>query len=327
MASIDSQFSGTARQNLLDRASGLLLARVAQDISSQTPDGSPAEYLECTRQLVNVALQFDKQHAKMRLLAARNGTPATGPNPFSEVAQVHLIAVVNGVLDDIGGLLSAAAPQAGSYAAKLVSHERASKEWLIRRQYGEQEVQHELELEGERRNPGEPTTAYGPKPKRKRKNGKAAFAEAALRDIASRLEVTLKKDFPDADERHSQLVERLLSHSDERLLAPVNEELAKQGRPPVCTMTIRRTEIYRRWEQYRHPPTPESKPADCGPAFNNPGFRAITTDKVATADLMTSNLTGRSRRRVRSNGRGGSRQDQLANEFAGSLGVALDPVD
>ena len=93
MTSIDEQFSEANRQDVLDRVSGCVLAAVIQDIS-ENPAGMPAdEYLRATRQLIEAAKRFDERHARMRLLAARNG------EVVADVSYVHALDDIN--LEDL----------------------------------------------------------------------------------------------------------------------------------------------------------------------------------------------------------------------------------
>jgi hypothetical protein len=328
MATIGEQFSEAARQELLDRVSGRILANVISDMASNPGNGLPVEeYLQAARHIIEAASQFDGRHAQMRLLAAGNGLSATGPSPYGDIAQEQLLKAVNLVLDDIGGLLLAAAPQAGDIPAQLVTHEKAIVERAIRQRYGERNLQHGLEWGGACRGHQQPPSSQGSKSRKRPSRQPIAPVDRVLGTLEERLQRDLRLDFPGERERYAQMVERLYSLSDADLKAPVNGELAELGHKPVSSKTIQRSATYTAWRRYRRPAVPQTKAADCGPAFSKPGSREISDADVATGDVKASGLVERTGRRLRSGGRGRSAQDRMADEFARGLGVTLDPTD
>jgi hypothetical protein len=263
----------------------------------------------------------------MRLLAASNGVSATGPSPYGEIAQEQLLTAVNVVLDDIGGLVLAATPQAGDIPSQLVAHEKAVVERVIRQRYGERDLQHGLELGGAWRGHQQPPPGQGSKSRKKPSRSARAPVDRVLGTLEKRLQRDLRSDFPGERERHAQMVGRLYSLSDEDLKAPVNRELAELGHKPVSSKTIQRSATYNAWRGHRRPAVPQAKSADCGPAFNKPGFREISDSDLAEGEVRASGLMERSGRRLRSGGKGRTPQDRMADEFARGLGVTLDPAD
>jgi hypothetical protein len=167
-----------------------------------------------------------------------------------------------------------------------------------------------------------------PAAKRRQRSNRKAPIDKMLGVLEKKKLNSLRRDFPDPDTLHDKMVAEIYGLSAENLEASVNEELQSRGIEPVSAKTISRSEKYDSWKKHRRRMlSPASVDADCGPAFNKPGYRSPTTNDVGNAAVMSTGLIERSGRRLRSGGRSRSEHDRAADEWAKSAGVVLPPAD
>jgi hypothetical protein len=326
MASIDEQFSESSRQDVLDRVAGCVLAAVIGDMA-ENPAGAPAdEYLQAPRQLLEAAKRFDARHARMRLLAARNGEAVADVSPFGPTAQDQLLMAVGDVLDDVGGLLTTQTPSAGEAVARLVAYEKCVVDRIVRQRYGEQEIQHELELAGECRKRGATDVSKSPA-KRKRRSTRKVPVDLMLGRLEKRKRDQLRRICQDDTSLYERMLDELYSCSAKDLVSPVNEELASLNMGPVSYKTIERSDKYISWEKHRKPLAIPNASVDCGLAYGTSQKRRFTAQDAAGAALMTGGLGERSRRNRRQGKGGRSPEDKAADSWAASVGASLPPAD
>jgi hypothetical protein len=330
MAGMLSQFSDIQRTAVYSCiALEIICEAKAETAAPPKSESHVLRFFRLPSRLITAVADFNRSHSAA-CIEKMTVFPATEcGDPWDADGERQLEAEVLRITRSITGLAIEGWNLPPRHAAILADIAASELRQLIREEYEAGRDAHLHATVSQNRNQASSApSGTRPSSKRKRRSNRKAPINEILAVLEKKNRDALRRDFSDPDTVYEKMVAEFYSLSAEDLEDPVNEELESRGIEPVCAKTISRSEKYKSWKKYRrHMVSPASADADCGPAFNKPGYRTPTVNNVGDAAVMANGLTERSGRRLRSNGGSRSGQDRAADEWAKSAGVVLPPAD